>query len=85
MLIVIGQDLPQFTLLMQVKASVQKQDGFYHRSQEQPEGVENDHLHKKYTINNTINIKIKAVMNKNFFFFAIFRFISLNHFQAQFL
>ena len=30
-----------------------------------------------------INIKIKAVMNKNIFD-AIFRFISLNHFQAKF-
>ena len=30
-----------------------------------------------------INIKIKAVMNKNIFY-AIFRFISLNHFQAKF-
>ena len=29
-----------------------------------------------------INIKIKAVMNKNIFY-AIFRFISLNHFQAK--
>ena len=28
------------------------------------------------------NIKIKAVMNKNIFY-AIFRFISLNHFQAK--
>ena len=31
-----------------------------------------------------INIKIKAVMNKNIFY-AIFRFISLNHFQTKFL
>ena len=30
-----------------------------------------------------INIKIKAVMNKNIFY-AIFRFISLNHFQVNF-
>ena len=30
-----------------------------------------------------INIKIKAVMNKNIFY-AIFRFISLNHIQAKF-